>query len=77
VDIEAQLRQLESRYRAALSGAVAAKAHYLALCSEPLNAPAELARAKERWDMLESRKHAIAARMGEIEELDLNTASGL
>jgi hypothetical protein len=28
MDIEARLRKLESRYRAALSAAVAAKAHY-------------------------------------------------
>jgi hypothetical protein len=70
MDIEFRLRMLESRYRAALSAAVAAKAQYLALAGEPGVTPRTLERAKLAWQILDSRKRAIAARMGEIEELD-------
>ena len=70
MDIEVQLRKLESRYRVALSGAVAAKAHYLALRSEPSAARRDVEQAEIQWQAFESRKRALAARMGEIEELD-------
>ena len=70
MDIEARLRKLESRYRAALSAAVAAKAHYLALAGEPSATPAAIERAKSRWQQLESGKKAIAARMDEVERHD-------
>jgi hypothetical protein len=70
MDIEVQLRKLESRYRVALSGAIAAKAHYLALRSEPSAARRDLEQAEIQWQACESRKRALAARMGEIEELD-------
>ncbi len=39
MDIEARLRKLESRYRIALSAAVAAKANYLALVGERRELP--------------------------------------
>jgi hypothetical protein len=74
MDIEAQLRQLESRYRATLSAAVGAKAHYLALVGEPSATPAAIQRAKATWQKLDSRKCAIAARMGELEERDQASA---
>jgi hypothetical protein len=70
MDIEIQLRKLESRYRVALNGAVAAKAHYLALRSEPSVALRDVEHAENQWKTFESRKRALAARMGEIEELD-------
>ena len=70
MDIEVQLRKLESRYRVALSGAVAAKAHYLALRSEPSAARRDVEQAEIQWQAFESRKRALAARRGEIEELD-------
>ena len=70
MDIEAQLRKLESRYRSAQSAAVAAKAHYLALVGEPGAAPAAVARAQAAWEKLDSRRREIAGRMGEIEELE-------
>jgi hypothetical protein len=70
MDIEARLRKLESRYRAALSAAVAAKAHYLALAGEPSATPTAIERAKSRWQQLESGKKAIAARMDEVERLE-------
>jgi hypothetical protein len=70
MDIEIQLRQLESRYRAASSAAVGAKAHYLALAGEPSATPAAVQRAKATWQKLDTRKCAIAARMGELEEKD-------
>jgi 7-keto-8-aminopelargonate synthetase-like enzyme len=72
MDIETRLRKLESRYRAALSAAVAAKAHYLALAGEPSATPAAIERAKSRWQQLESGKKAIAARMDEVERLEHN-----
>jgi hypothetical protein len=70
MDIEARLRQLESRYRSMLSAAVAAKANYLALIGEPSATPAAVERAKAAWQKIDVRKRAIAARMGEIEEMD-------
>jgi hypothetical protein len=70
MDVESRLRKLEFRYRAALSAAVSAKAHYLALAGEPSATPAALERAKSNWQQLDSRKRAIAVRMGEIEELE-------
>ena len=70
MDIEGRLRKLESRYRAALSAAVAAKANYLALVGEPSAAPAAIERAKSLWRQINARKRAIAAQMGEIEELE-------
>jgi hypothetical protein len=70
MDIESRLRKLESRYRAALSAAVAAKAHYLALAGEPSATAAAVERANSHWQQLESRKRSIAAQMGELETLE-------
>jgi hypothetical protein len=69
MDIEVRLRRLESRYRAALSAAVAAKANYWALAGEP-SASTAIERAKSRWEQFESRKRSIAAQMGEFEALE-------
>jgi hypothetical protein len=70
MDIEARLRSLESRYRKMLSAAVAAKAHYLALLDEPGSTSAAIVSARSQWKSLEIRKREIAARMGEIEDLE-------
>jgi hypothetical protein len=70
MDIEARLRALESRYRQALSASVSAKAHYLALLDEPNSTPASIKRARIQWEKLDARKRGIAARMGEIEDLE-------
>ena len=71
MDIEAQLRKLEARYRAASSAATAAKAHYLGVSSgEKSAAPEVIQRARESWRRLEERRRTIAALMGEIEEMD-------
>src|SRR5713101_8119399 len=75
MDIEARLRKLESRYRAALSAAVAAKAHYLALAGEPSATPAAVERANALWKQLDSRKRTIAAQMVELEALEDANAS--
>jgi hypothetical protein len=69
MDIETRLRMPESRYRAALSVTAAANAHYLALAGAPSATPNALERAKWAGQKLDARKRAIAARMGEIEEL--------
>jgi hypothetical protein len=70
MDIEARLRALESRYRQALSASIAAKAHYLALLDEPSSTAVAVKRARQQWDNLDARKRGIAARMGEIDDLE-------
>ncbi len=70
MDMEVRLRKLEAQYRSALSGTIAAKAHYLAIASEPSATSYAIERAKSRWQSLEARKQGIAARMGELEALD-------
>jgi hypothetical protein len=74
MDIDAQLRKLESRYRSALSATVAAKAHYLALDGEAGATPTALEHAKSNWQRLDARKREIAARMGQLEELEQDSA---
>jgi hypothetical protein len=69
-DIENRLRKLESRYRHALSAAVAAKARYLALHGESSSTAAAVARAKREWHILESRRALFATQMRELEELE-------
>ena len=70
MDIEVRLRRLESRYRAALGAAVAAKANYWAPAGEPSATPAAIEHAKSRWGQLETRKRSITAQMGELEALE-------
>jgi hypothetical protein len=70
VDIEDRLKRLQSLFTYALSGAVAAKARYLALRGDPSSTPAAAARAKMTWQQLEARKTAIIARMVALEELE-------
>jgi hypothetical protein len=70
MDIEGRLRQLERHYRAALSASVAAKAGYLALVGEPSALPPTVARAKERWQQLDTLKQGIASEMAQLEELE-------
>jgi len=71
VDIEDRLKRLQSLFIYALSGAVAAKARYLALRGDPSSTPAAVVRAKMMWQQLEARKTAIIARMVALEELEL------
>ena len=70
MDIESRLRKLESRYRAALSAAVAAKAHYLSLADEGGATPAAVERAEVQWKSLEGRKKAIVEQMDQLERLE-------
>jgi hypothetical protein len=69
MDIEDRLKKLQSLFTYALSGAVAAKARYIAVIGEPGATPAAIAKAKMAWQQLEARKTAIIARMVELEEL--------
>jgi hypothetical protein len=69
VDIEDRLKKLQSLFTYALSGAVAAKARYLAILGDSGSTQAGIAKAKMAWQQLESRKTAIIARMVELEEL--------
>jgi hypothetical protein len=70
VDIEDRLKRLQSLFTYALSGAVAAKARYLALRGDLSSTPAAVARAKMMWQQLEARKTAIISRMVALEELE-------
>jgi hypothetical protein len=74
VDIEDRLKRLQSLFTYALSGAVAAKARYLALRGDLSSTPAAVARAKMTWQQLEARKTAIIARMVAMEELERSEA---
>jgi len=74
MDIEARLRHLELRYRAASSAAVAAQAHYLALDAEPSATPSAIERAKTALRRLEIRKMALTAQMGELEQSEQDFA---
>jgi hypothetical protein len=70
VDIEVRLRKLEIKYRATMSAAVAAKAHYLSLLGEPSATPRAVELAKSKWQEVDTRKKALAAQMGELEMLE-------
>lgn len=70
MDIEDRLKRLQSLFTYALSGAVAAKARYLALRGDLGATPAAVARAKMAWQQLEARKTAIISRMVALEELE-------
>jgi hypothetical protein len=70
LDIEDRLKRLQSLFTYALSGAVAAKARYLALRGDPSSTPAAISRAKMAWQQLEARKTAIISRMVALEELE-------
>jgi hypothetical protein len=69
MDIEDQIKHLQTLFAYALSGAVSAKARYLALSGEPGATPAAVTRAKMLWRQLEARKTAIVAKMVALEEL--------
>ncbi|HEY0749416.1 MAG TPA: hypothetical protein VGD63_22130 [Steroidobacteraceae bacterium] len=69
MDIEARLRDLESRYRSTLSSTVAAKARYLALEGDCSATAAAIVRSKSAWENLEARKAGIAAQIHALEEL--------
>ena len=70
MDTEDRLKRLQSLFTYALSGAVAAKARYLAMRGDRSSTPAAVARAKMAWQQLEARKTAIISRMVALEELD-------
>ena len=71
---ENRLRGLEARYRGALSRAVAAKAAYLALRDDRAATPEAIRRAYRRWQLLQLRRKAYAARMALIERRELQEA---
>jgi hypothetical protein len=75
MDIEDHLKKLQSLFTHALSGAVSAKATYLAIAGDRGSTPAAVARAKMAWQQLEARKTAIIARMVALEELDEETVT--
>ena len=74
VDMEDRLKRLQSLFTYALSGAVSAKARYLAIAGDPGSTSAAVARARLAWQQLEARKTAIIARMVALEELEEEAA---
>ena len=70
MNIETKLRQLEVQYRYALSGAVAAKARYLACADSRRASPAHIAHLLTEWLSLVERKRALARRMSALEHLE-------
>jgi hypothetical protein len=70
VDTEDRLKRLQSLFTYSLSGAVSAKARYLAIAGDPASTAAAVARARLAWQQLEARKTAIIARMVELEDLE-------
>lgn len=63
------MRNTDSLYRSALSGAVVAKARYLAL-HEGASTPAAVARAYSEWEQLEARRRVLAIRRSRLEGLE-------
>ena len=70
MSIELELRQLEVQYRYALSGAVAAKARYLASADSRRASPTHVAALLTAWLSLVERKRALARRMSALEQLE-------
>jgi hypothetical protein len=64
-----ELRQVESLYRAVLSGAVVAKARYVALQESPCTQMG-IARARVAWKKLEARRAVLAMRRSALEALE-------
>ncbi len=62
-------------YRSALSGAVVAKARYLAL-HEGASTPAAVARAYSVWKQLEARRRVLAIRRSRLEALEYEVGLG-
>jgi hypothetical protein len=54
------LSRLKKNYRAALSGAVVAKAYYLSQVGEHSATPAGCERAKRKWERMETRRRRLA-----------------
>jgi hypothetical protein len=69
MDIDDQIKHLQTLLAYALSGSVSAKARYQALCGEPGSTPPAVARARMRWRQLEARKAALIAKIVTLEEM--------
>jgi hypothetical protein len=67
--IKTELRRVAALYRAALSGAVVAKARYLALQERPYT-EIGIARARLAWKKLEARRAVLAMRRLRLEALE-------
>jgi hypothetical protein len=74
MDVEDNLKKLQSSFSYASSACAAAEARYLAMTREGA-APAALARARFAWRQFEARKDAIIERMVALEELEAGTTA--
>jgi transcription elongation GreA/GreB family factor len=70
MNVETKLRKLEAKYREALSGAVVAKARYLARVGDRGATGAQTARLQEQWQELERRRRELAERMARLEAME-------
>jgi len=73
MNVETKLRKLEASYRQVLSGAVVAKARYLARAGERGATRAQTARLQQQWQELERQRCELAERMALLEATE-NTA---
>ena len=71
---QTELRRIESMYRSALSGAVVAKARYLAL-NECSPTPTAVARAHSRWKQLDASCRILAMRRSQLEAFERAVAT--
>jgi hypothetical protein len=69
MDVEDNLKKLQSLFSCASSASAAAKARYLAMTQQGAT-PGAVARARFAWRQFEARKAAIITRMVALEELE-------
>jgi hypothetical protein len=66
---ETPLSLLEKRYRTALSGAVVAKAHYLAQAGESSASSTAIERLKWKWQRIDARRRQLAEKLADLQPL--------
>jgi hypothetical protein len=70
MNVETKLRKLEASYRQALSGAVVAKARYLARAGDRGATRAQTVRLQQQWQELERQRRELAERMARLEAME-------
>jgi hypothetical protein len=75
MDVEARLRKLEEKYRRALSGAVAAKARFLAL-NEGSHTQRARDMAKHAWLRVDARRQVLARSLWSL-QFSLSDRAGI
>jgi hypothetical protein len=75
MEVETRLYHLERKYRRALSGAVAAKARYLALTDDHSANAVARNHARRAWLLLDTIKQAIAQRIWALQSANSHRAA--